>query len=374
MALPKPRTDITKLLISTPSHFVGQYENDVFRIVNANENARVNAYAPKTDERIYREYIEITVATPEYKDDTIVIPDYSQIGENFCIALSVLFGKRFDSHGLIQQHGWPYVPSVESIHQIYNKNLCFNSVNKRADYQIELSLENIKYIEHVLFEHDGDTADAQSTFWYAGRFYIQAIRIVEESPELAFLSLITAGEILASHFKYPIEELLDENTKQLLKQLKGLGKDGEKLHKKVSSKLMGISEAFCKFIIDCLDSDFFNRTEAKHEFQKLSESDIKPRLKAAYDLRSKYVHTGKLPSSWMAVNYLHDNEEVIHGDPVIEDKDMQKSIKRSPTFIGMERIIRYSLIKFLIQTDIIDDDLESYNKSSQGTQQSCAPA
>jgi len=271
MALPKPRTDITKLLLSTPSHFVGQYENDVFRIVNANENARVNVYTPKADERIYREYIEITVATPEYKKDTIVIPDYSQIGENFCIALSVLFGKRFDSHGLIQQHGWPYVPSVESSHQIYNKNLSFNSVNKRADYQIGLCLENIKYIEHVLFEHDGDNADAHSTFWYAGRYYIQAIRIVEESPELAFLSLITAGEILASHFKYPIEELLDENTKQLLKQLKGLGKDGEKLHKKVSSKLMGISEAFCKFIIDCLDSDFFNRTEAKHEFQKLSE-------------------------------------------------------------------------------------------------------
>lgn len=59
------------------------------------------------------------------------------------------------------------------------------------------------------------------------------------------------------------------------------------------------------------------------------------------------------------MNYLHDNDEVIRGNPVIEDKDMQKSIKLSPTFIGMERIIRYSLIKFLIQTNIIVDDLES---------------
>lgn len=186
------------------------------------------------------------------------LPDYSQMGENFCIALSVLFGKRFDSHGLIQQHGRPYIPSVESNHKIYNKNLSFNSVNKRADYQIELNLENIKYIEDVLFEHDGDKADAQSTFWYAGRFYIQAVRIAEESPEIAFLSLITAGEILASHFKYPIEELLDDSTRQLLEDLKSLGTDGEKLYRKVSSKLMGISEAFCKFIIDCLDRDFFH--------------------------------------------------------------------------------------------------------------------
>jgi len=368
MTLPKPRTDITKLLLSTPSHFVGQYENDVFRIVGANENTRVNAYTPKSDERIYREYIEITVATPEYKKDTIVIPDYSQLGENFCIALSVLFGKRFDSHGLIQQHGWPYVPSVESNHKIYNKNLCFNSVNIRADYHIALSLENIKYIENVLFEHNGDIAEAQSTFWYAGRFYIQAIRIVEESPELAFLSLITAGEILASHFKYPIEELLDENTKQLLEKLKSHGEDGEKLHKIVSSKLMGISESFCKFIIDCLDSGFFNRTEAKYQYQKLSEPDIKQRLKAAYDLRSKFVHAGKSQHSWMSVNYLHNNEEVIHGNPAIIDKEIQKSIKRSPTFIGMERIIRYSLIKFLIHTGVIENDLENYNKSSQEPQ------
>lgn len=363
MTLPKPRTDITKLLISTPSHFVGQYENDIFRLAIANDNMRVSPYAPRADERIYREYIEITVETPEYIKDTIVIPDYSQIGENFCIALSVLFGKRFDFHGLIQQHGWPYIPSIESNHQIYNKNLCFNSPAERVDYQIELNLENVRLIESVLFEHDFEIANAQSTFWYAGRFYIQAIRTVEESPEIAFLSLITAGEILASHFEYPVEDLLDDNTKKLLNDLNELGELGKKLHRQVAPKLRGISEAFCKCILDCLDTDFFSRSEAKKDFEKLTGSDIKQRLKAAYNLRSKYVHAGKLPSSWMAVNYLNDNQEIIHGNPVIDDQEMQKSIKRSPTFVGLERIIRYSLIKFLIKNKVIENEIECYNKS-----------
>lgn len=353
MALPIPRKDITKLLISTPSHFVGHYENEVFRAVVANENLGVKS--ARRDERTYKQYIEVTVETPEYKNDTIVVPDYSQIGENFCIAMSVLFGKVFDSHGLLQQHGRAYLPDINSNHKIHNKNLTINSSDPRVDYEIELALENIKLIENVMFQHDEDTVDAQSTFWYAGRFYVQSLRIVEENPELAFLSLITAGEILASYFKYSVDELLDSNSKKLLEKLKALGEDGEQLHKQVSKKLMGISEAFCKFLIDCLDDEFFERTESQQDFSKLTKSDIKQRLKAAYNLRSKYVHAGKTPSGWMSVDYLNNNEEVHHGTPVLEDKDIKKAIMRSPTFIGMERIIRYSLLKFVMKTNVIPE-------------------
>ena len=346
-----PRKDITKLLISTPSHFVGRYENEFFRAVVANKNLGVKS--ARRDERTYKQYIEVTVETPEYKNDTVVIPDYSQIGENFCIAMSVLFGKVFDSHGLLQQHGRAYLPDLNSNHKIHNKDLTINSSDPRVDYEIKLDLENIKLIQNVLFQHDDDTVDAQSTFWYAGRFYVQSLRIVEENPELAFLSLITAGEILASYFKYSVDDLLDSNSKKLLEKLKNLGEDGEQLHKQVSKKLMGISEAFCKFLIDCLDDEFFERTESKHDFAKLTKSDIKQRLKAAYNLRSKYVHAGKTPSGWMSVDYLNNNEEVHHGTPVLEDKEMKKAIKRSPTFIGMERIIRYSLLKFVMKTNVI---------------------
>ncbi|TOB51267.1 hypothetical protein CGK04_12130, partial [Vibrio parahaemolyticus] len=114
-------------------------------------------------------------------------------------------------------------------------------------------------------------------------------------------------------------------------------------------------EAFCKFLIDCLDDKFFERSESKHEYQKLTKTDIKQRLKAAYNLRSKYVHAGKTPSGWMSVDYLNDNEEIIFGAPVLQDKEMKKTLKRSPTFIGMERIIRYSLLKFIIKTKVIGE-------------------
>ncbi|RLT39172.1 MAG: hypothetical protein DWI57_10675, partial [Chloroflexi bacterium] len=263
--------------------------------------------------------------------------------------------KRFDNHGLSFQHGTPYIPSVDNVIRIYNKNLTFNSLTRRVDFPLELNIDNFKFIENVVFMQDEETSEAQAAFFYAGRFYVQAIRTVEDSPELAFLGLITSGEILASYFKYPVDDLLDNDTKTLLEELKNSGVAGERLRKKVQAKLMAISASFCKFLLECLDDDFFERSEAKNNFERIDKTYIKQRLKEAYNLRSKYVHAGQSHSGWMSVNSLLDNPEIIHGNPVIEDKDLQKSIKRSPTFIGLERIIRYSLIKFLVRTKIIDD-------------------
>ena len=76
MVLSMPRKDITKLLISTPSHFIGHYEHDAFRVVVVNQNLGVKS--ARKDERNYKQYIEVTVETPEYQNDTVVISDYSQ--------------------------------------------------------------------------------------------------------------------------------------------------------------------------------------------------------------------------------------------------------------------------------------------------------
>lgn len=355
MSISYPRKDITKFLISTPARFSGVCTSENYYLVTAHDNHRKIPYSARTDERIFRQYLELAVETPEHDGKSIIIPDYTHISDNFCIALSVLFGKRFDSHGLLQQHGRGYVPVVDGANEIYNKNLCFNSLNPRSNYGISLELSNFKKIQKVVFEQEESLKSAQETFLYAGRFYIQALRQVEGSPEIAFLSLITVGEILSSYFKYPIEDLIDENTTKLLRELREIEGFGKKLAKKVEAKLYGISEAFCKYLLECLDDDFFKRPEAKNSYEQLKKEDIKQRLKAAYNMRSQFVHAGKFQSNWMSVNHLNNNEEIVHGSPVIGDKDTEKMIKRSPTFVGMERIMRYALIMFLIKTNVIDD-------------------
>lgn len=375
MSLSKPRLDVTKYLISSPARFTGSIETASYSLFEAWDNFRIEPNRASHVDRHYRFYMELTVATPVYNGKDLVIPDYSHVAENFCIALSVLFGKRFDSHGILQQHGRSYVPSIRDSNKLYRKELCFNSLNERVDFNLGLDLDNFSKIHNVFFTEDGKK-DAVSTFLYAARFYSQSLRIVEESPEVAFLGLITAGEILATHFKYPVEQLLSEEHKELIEKLKSLSgihqklqqmvsneplaaelrefaSLGTELHAQVTDKLRGSTEAFCKVILEFLDADFFKRGEAKSAASRLTESDIKMRLKAAYDLRSKYVHAGKSASSWMSVSYLRDNEEVMSGSPVVEDKDLKRALTRSPTFIGMERLLRYALIKFLIKTDVI---------------------
>lgn len=356
MSISFPRKDITKFLISTPARFTGVCTSEKYYLVAAHDNHGKASYTARTDERIFRQYLEIAVETPEYDGKSIIIPDYTHISDNFSIALSVLFGKRFDSHGLLQQHGRGYVPVVDGSNSIYNKNLCFNSLEPRSNYGVSLDLANFNKIQNVVFEQEEECLkSAQETFLYAGRFYAQSLRQVETSPEIAFLSLITVGEILSSYFKYPIEDLIDEDATKLLRDLRQIEELGEKLAKKVEAKLRGISEAFCRYLLECLDDRFFKNPEAKNPYEQLKKEDIKQRLKAAYNMRSQFVHAGKFHSNWMSVNYFHNNEEVVHGSPVIGDKDTERMIKRSPTFVGMERIMRYALITFLVRTNVIDD-------------------
>jgi hypothetical protein len=355
VSISHPKANITKYLLSTPSRFVGVSKADSYYLVEAYDNHSRISYSAKPDERIYRHYLELAVETPEHNQESLIIPDYTHIADSFCIALSVLFGKRFDSHGLTQQHSRAYIPIINNENVIYNKNLSFNSLKCRVDFKLDLDLSNFKKIHHVIFDQEEELKAAQSTFFYAARFYTQSLRQVEDSPELAFLSLITVGEILSAYFKYPIDDLIDSNTKDLLSELKAQGSVGVKLARKVEAKLYGISESFCKYLMCCLDDDFFQRSEAKNEYERLKCDDIKKRLKAAYNMRSQFVHAGKFQSNWMSVNYLFNNEEITHGDPVIEDRDMKKSVNRSPTFIGMERIMRYALMKFLFKTQLISE-------------------
>jgi hypothetical protein len=350
-----PQKDLTKYLISTPAYFKGSIKDKDFYIKEAYPNYSLETYVPFSSERIYRHYLDLTARTPLYKEGELVIPNYSPYAETFCIALSVLFGKRFDSHGLLIQHGDVHVPSLQTSHNIVNKNLTFNSSNSRVDFSLELDLSNFSKIKNVIFGNEPEKVEARSTFFYAGRFYVQSLRIAEENPEIAFLSLITCGEIISKYFKYEVEELIDESTRELFARLKSIVPDGDAIYRKVKNKVLGISATFCKYTLDCLDDQFFQKSEAKNHHEKLTKDEISLRLKAAYDIRSKYVHAGKAQLNWMSINYKNDNPEIIHGKPIIEDSELQKIITRSPTFIGLERIIRYSLIKFLIKTNLIED-------------------
>ncbi|KYN89330.1 hypothetical protein ATY37_13400 [Vibrio cidicii] len=346
---------ITRFLISTPSKFVGESETDKYLLTHASWNHSIDIYRPQPNESSYRQCFELTVSTPEYQKETISIPDYSFIADNFCIALSVLFGKRFDSHGLLLQHGRSYVPSSKLFGERYNKSLSFNSLKERSDFRLDLNLSHLDKIISIVHSVSDEQREIKDAFLYAGKFYLEALREMEYNPEMAFISLITACEILAAQKNYNIDDLLDDEVRSLLSKIEAGLDDGEKVARNIKKRLSGISEKFCVFIMEHIDERFFVNTESLTDFDRLTPDGFRARLKAAYSIRSTYVHAGKFMSNWFSVNHLTQNEEVISGNPLIEDPVMKKYVRRSPTILGLERIVRYVLIKYLIKNEMISD-------------------
>jgi hypothetical protein len=67
-------------------------------------------------------------------------------------------------------------------------------------------------------------------------------------------------------------------------------------------------------------------------------------LGAAYDLRSKHLHTGKPFGLWVSPDTTR--YETQFAQPVTGDKDFDKVLANAPTFLGLERITRYALLRF----------------------------
>jgi hypothetical protein len=289
-----------------------------------------------------------------------VIPDRSIGGEILCAYLAVLFGKRFDSHGAFEQNGMFQLPALGQFSELCDPNRPQNSHAPRVDYPVPLNLTELERIERLLV---GPMVDEKvhRTFQGAAKFYLQALQTVEHDPEIAYLHLITCGEILSNFADYPKEELLDQETAAILTSIRNGLVDGDAIAKKIASRLFQVKRRFLKMILHLVDGDFFTRTEAPQPYAALREADFERRLGAAYDLRSRYLHTGSPFGRWMGAV----RSEIQDGKPVLRDEELAVRIYLAPTYPGLERVMRYCLLRFLEINGI-------YSKPTANAQQAVA--
>jgi hypothetical protein len=329
---------ITKILLSTTSYLVGQYEEENFLLSIA-----INRDLKRYD-ILDHEYFISAVRVPPHDKSCDPFPDYSGRGDILSIYLSILYGKRFDNHGVVESSGMFWLPNYSPFGN-YNPNLPFNSRKPRPDLEIPLVLDEFKRIFPLLNEEQ-----VNSRFRHfirsAGRFYVHALKHIEPQPEIAFLDLITCGEILSNFFEYNQDDLLDGQIKRDLTHIEETIDDGDKIVRRIRSELFKVKGRFTKTILNLLNPYFFQQSEANESWGSLKKSDILIRIKAAYDLRSRYVHTGESFGWWVAPWSAYNNE-IPFGEPIIADKEFKKILVRSPTLIGMERIMRFCLLRFI---------------------------
>lgn len=284
----------------------------------------------------------IVFEVPPWEEDSVIIPSYRSFGEVVCTYLSILYGKRFDSHGFFESRGSFHLPNLDSVSPTLHPTAPPHNHSPRKNLEIELNLAKFDLIRTLV-----NTEFSKEKFLRflqtAGGYYYRALQVSDTQPEVAFLNLVTCGEILSNYYDYERSSLLNPEMQKILRRIESEIADGDKLVRQISNRLLYVKARYTRTILRLLNEHFFSVTESPHPHAALREEDIEKRIKAAYDLRSKYVHSGTAFGKWTSLG----DGEIQGGKPVVEDKDYQKILVRSPTFMGLERIMRYCLLRFI---------------------------
>jgi hypothetical protein len=226
-------------------------------------------------------------------------------------------------------------------------------------------LGEISRIERLFL---GTTLDLKflRTFQGASKFYLQALQNAEHDPEVAYLHLITTGEILSNFREYEKDDLLDDQSKQALTKIREGLPEGMEVANFISGKLLQVKRRFVETIVRLVDEDFFERSEAREPLAGFKADSFRDSISAAYDLRSRYVHTGIPFGRWVSLNPGGMNSEVQIGKPVVEDKEQGKILAKAPTYIGLERVMRYCLLQFAKSEGVyVEPNIESASNAQQ---------
>lgn len=339
----KPTDTIQRALLSTTSRFVGEYDRPGVYLTHAWSFGSIRDMPGPAS----RNAFVLSFATlPIEGRPGVVIPNYSYRGRRMCGVLAVLFGKRFDFHGMTQGTGNFEVPDLSLFGQLSNPQLPQNTHKVRANFAVPLNLGELSRLEALVMSDDDD--HARRTFHSSAKFYVQALQNIERDPEVAYLHLISSIEILSGFYDYPKEELWDSDLAALLARIREGMTDGEKVARQVGARLHQIKRAFVRTVTDLIDDEFFASNDCREPNYGLKADDFPRRIAAAYDLRSQYVHTGSPFGNWID----RPNEERCFGRPAYLEPSLATTIERAPTYIGLERVVRYCLIRFLEKVGI----------------------
>ena len=284
------------------------------------------------------------VSVTHEEPDGVAFPSYLMTAELIADLASVWFGKRFDVHGTLQEHGSFFIPALWANRPVAYPAAGPFSHKPRQDLKIESTWGDFgppfeffkKYLK-------GDSVIG--AFWRATRFYARSLRSFDNDPEVAFFHLIASIEMLAAGMDFAEDQIFDAETLEIFKCIREGLRDGERVERIVRNRLYQLRRKVSHCAVELTNDNFFDGSEAEHPTGRLSKEDLFDRIKAAYDLRSKYAHTGADIGGWL--NILADfNEEIQLGRPVMKDRKLAKLIRKAPTLGGLERLVRFMTLRF----------------------------
>ena len=124
----------------------------------------------------------------------------------------------------------------------------------------------------------------------------------------------------------------------------------------MASRMTAIRKRFARSLLEALDRHFYEAGEADSKnpvYFKPSDMvgigdkryDMRKCLESAYDVRSRYVHSGEAFGTWVSVTGRFGLHDHVSGRPGLRDKRFAKVLEMCPMFCGLERIVRYALLR-----------------------------
>ncbi|OUB82049.1 hypothetical protein BK784_38920 [Bacillus thuringiensis serovar medellin] len=346
--------EIHKVIVSTPARFVGSYMSEDIA-VNISFAGKEKLFFDTTENPNSRTFLVITFRYVH--DGSMVLKDLSGYGDFVCSILSLLYGKEFKNHGFLESYGVHRTPNLALSSNEYYYQPQYN-FQLRKDLSIPLDLSCIKLIEPLFLDNELSDSFRQMII-AVGKFYNRALSIFPTQPELAFLDLITCGEIISNfnEEQYTEEQLYDENLLKNFERILNL-EHGDRIVRDLKNRLFQVKRKFYYSLIELLNENFYENTEVIQGLGKITKDTIEKNIKSAYDLRSLYVHTGLEFGDHIKPIRQFQNE-IVMGEVTPSVQRAKNALNNTLTFTGLERIIRYALLKLIHNNGVkIDDKLD----------------
>ena len=263
---------------------------------------------------------------------------------------------------------------------IFRTPLELGTVVRDGDTPIMISGQEDKYIDEELFlgTREFDSMEElfelilnikeehQQKFLLSVKLYHQALLLVEKRPDLAYLLLISAIEVLSNN--YDIGEIkLPEINRKLANLIEKISE--EDIREEITNAVLKLfrfhQRRFVKFIIDHLTDEFWNHQyllKVKHmdilaDFVKLGYSpsigkvtpnELPDLLKNVYEQRSRTLHGGEpFPKAIFNQNVFYEEMSIVF--PLTDEasefqRDRECPIPRVHFF---ERLVNHVLKNFI---------------------------
>jgi hypothetical protein len=258
--------------------------------------------------------------------------------------LSLFYGKRVINHGQI----WSPPPfwSLPDLQKVrpnpYHALPIYSGVHTKAPVK-DNDWTAVKSIKELI-EAPAAPVTSRLRILNAARAYAESLGIFPLDREIAYFRLIQALEAMVYASDFPKEERFshDRELNEHIRWLDGLDDPhGPKTAAFISKRLYQVKRGVWLWLSSRIDATFYS-----NETGALTPEGLQNALSNAYDLRSTYVHAGQHFGDWIdPIEGRCGLEETVPPDfaALCEDQNLRKLIQRCPSYLGLERLVRFAL-------------------------------